>query len=64
MAIINGAAPFTGTFTPDGSLTDFNGKQSNGLWELRIYDVANGGNGGTLQNWEICLTGEATRDHS
>ncbi len=60
MAISNGVAPFTGTFIPDRSLTDFNGKQSNGLWELRIYDAASGGNGGTLQNWEICLTGEAT----
>ncbi len=52
--ITNGTGPFTGTFQPIGSLTDFNGTLSNGDWTLRISDNANG-DGGNLLNWSLEL---------
>ena len=39
--IANGAAPFAGSFKPDGSLATLNGKPSNGTWKLHIVDTAN-----------------------
>ncbi len=55
--IASGAAPFTGTFSPDGSLADFNGLNSAGDWTLVITDNA-GGDGGTLLDWSIQLCGD------
>jgi subtilisin-like proprotein convertase family protein len=51
-SINSASAPFTGTFSPDGSLADFNGMQSAGDWTLQITDNANL-DGGTLLNWSI-----------
>lgn len=53
--ITGGTAPFTGSFRPEGSLSDFNGLQSAGDWTLRITDDANQ-DGGQLQDWtlQIC----------
>lgn len=44
-SIGSGAAPFAGSFQPDGTLSDFAGHQSNGTWKLRISDVAGGDTG-------------------
>jgi subtilisin-like proprotein convertase family protein len=54
-AISDGSAPFTGTWQPQGSLADFNGKSSLGDWTLHINDDEDG-IGGTLLSWslEIC----------
>lgn len=56
-AITAGSAPFTGTFSPEGSLADFNGMSSLGDWTLEITDDANQ-DGGNLLDWslEICST--------
>jgi subtilisin-like proprotein convertase family protein len=51
-SITAGSAPFTGTFSPEGSLADFNGLSSAGDWTLQITDDANL-DGGTLLNWSI-----------
>lgn len=53
-AISSGTPPYTGTFSPDGDLADFNGKQSNGDWKLVITDNASG-DGGNLLNWSLQL---------
>ena len=51
-AINAGSAPFTGTFRPQGSLSDFNGLMSAGDWTLSITDDANQ-DGGELLNWSL-----------
>ncbi len=54
-SITDGFAPFTGRFRPEGSLSAFDGKASNGNWTLRICDGA-GGDEGTLNSWGMTLT--------
>jgi subtilisin family serine protease len=54
-AIGSAAAPFTGRFKPQGSLSDFDGSAPNGTWKLTVtdngrYDV------GTIRSWSIALT--------
>lgn len=51
-SISSGSAPFTGSFTPDGDLNDFNGLSSLGDWKLVISDNQDG-NGGAFLNWSI-----------
>jgi gliding motility-associated-like protein len=50
--ITNGTAPFTGTFVPEGDLSDFDGQNANGTWQLAILDdffyVS-----GTLDSWSL-----------
>jgi len=36
--IASGAAPFTGSYLPEGQLSDFDGESANGTWVLEIYD--------------------------
>ena len=50
--IISGSAPFTGCYSPEGSLSDLAGKSCAGEWKLRVYEGV-GGDGGMLQDW--CL---------
>src|SRR5262245_2989110 len=38
--IFAGTAPFAGAFRPETPLSVFNGKQLNGLWILRVTDIA------------------------
>lgn len=54
-SITAGAAPFTGTFRPEGSLATFNGLNPNGTWALRITDdelILFG----TLNSWSLTIT--------
>lgn len=57
--IASGSPPFTGTFSPDGNLSDFNGLRTIGDWTLVITDNANI-DGGTLNNWTLQLCGDPT----
>ncbi len=50
--IDSGSAPFTGVYSPEGSLGDFNGLSSLGDWTLEITDDANQ-DGGTLLDWSL-----------
>ena len=54
-AITDGSAPFTGCYQPEGSLSDFDGENSSGVWTLELSDdyLADAG---TLQSWslEVC----------
>ena len=61
--IEDGSPPFTGTFSPEGSLADFNGMQATGDWTLRILDEYNQ-DGGTLLDWslQICSAIPASVD--
>jgi len=55
-AITAGAAPFTGTFSPQNALSAFNGQESKGNWTLSVYDQWTGGTG-TLNSWSIEICG-------
>ena len=58
-SINDGSAPFTGTFSPSGNLTDFQGLLSEGDWTLSITDDYDSPSdiyedyGGTLLNWSL-----------
>ena len=51
--IVNGTAPFTGTFLPEGSLASVNnGQNANGTWSLCIQDLFTL-DAGSLVNWSL-----------
>ena len=52
-------APFIGSFSPVGNLSDLNGLMSGGDWTLYINDDANG-DGGNLLDWSIQICTEAS----
>ena len=56
IAITSGTAPFTNTYKPEGNLSDFNGKNCQGVWKLEINDDEDG-QGGTLHSWNINVCG-------
>jgi subtilisin-like proprotein convertase family protein len=58
-AINTGSAPFTGSFSPQGSLNDFNGLMSAGDWTLSITDDTNA-DGGRLLDWSIQICSAAS----
>ncbi|HVK14484.1 MAG TPA: proprotein convertase P-domain-containing protein [Gemmataceae bacterium] len=49
------AAPFTGTFRPEGRLSDFDGLAAQGTWTLRVRDGIKA-NKGTLNSWSVTIT--------
>lgn len=53
-SIIGKSAPFTGCFAPEGSLTDFSGEPSSGVWTLVVADDAIGDEG-SLNAWTLGL---------
>ena len=59
------AAPFTGTYTPEGLFEDLwdGDSPSNGTWSLFLYDDANGLHG-TLHSWTICFNPLYQLDYS
>ncbi|NOT48776.1 MAG: hypothetical protein HOP17_13635, partial [Acidobacteria bacterium] len=57
-AIGAGAAPFSGSFIPDGSLATFDGRGMNGNWTFRSDDQV-GGDSGTLGCARLTITNSA-----
>ncbi|QDU75666.1 Calcium-dependent protease precursor [Bremerella volcania] len=58
LAITAGSPPFTGTFRPQGSLSDFDGLNPNGTWTLSVTDHASLDTG-QVTGWSLTfLTGE------
>ena len=55
-AIADGSAPFTGTFTPEGTLADMIGISAIGDWTLSVADGFNQ-DGGQLVDWSITFCG-------
>jgi subtilisin-like proprotein convertase family protein len=51
-SIVGGAAPFTGTFRPEGDLGALDGLQQQGDWTLRVRD-ASLGDAGFIQSWGV-----------
>ena len=48
-------APFTGTYRPEGNLSDFTNDTTNGEWRLHVRDDSPGDQG-TLVDWTLTLT--------
>jgi len=55
--INDGSAPFTGRFSPEGNLSDFDGESITGLWTVEITDDA-AGDVGTLNS--VGITAETS----
>ncbi len=55
VSITMGAAPFTGSFRPEGLLSDFDNLNPNGIWRLEINDTGPG-DVGILNSWSISIT--------
>ena len=60
-SISSGTAPFTGTFSPQGDLADFNDEKSYGGWILKVVDNANLDTG-TIDNWSLEICGIPSND--
>jgi subtilisin-like proprotein convertase family protein len=58
-SIFSGAAPFTGSFRPDGRLSDLTAGPGSGTWRLEITDTA-GSASGALNSWSLGLTTAGT----
>ena len=61
-SIVNGSAPFTGTFAPQGDFTRIFDKDMLGGWRLEVRDAAGGGVG-TLSSWSLDLTRQQCGAH-
>jgi subtilisin-like proprotein convertase family protein len=59
-SIRNGAAPFAGSFRPEGLLAAFDGEDPNGAWTLEVSDDSNS-DVGVLLGWSLIVT---TREQS
>jgi subtilisin-like proprotein convertase family protein/subtilisin family serine protease len=53
-SIMNGVAPFTGSYRPMGRLSDLDGLEITGTWTLEITDNF-GGDIGTLNAWSLFI---------
>ncbi|MCL5735096.1 MAG: discoidin domain-containing protein, partial [Actinobacteria bacterium] len=63
VSIASGAAPFAGTYRPEGLLSALVGQDPNGIWQLEITDDA-GGDLGTLNSWALRITTAAPQPQS
>ena len=54
-SIVNGRAPFRGSFRPEQSLSAFDGKSAAGTWRLEIQDLARS-DIGSLTSWTLTVT--------
>lgn len=50
--IIEGSAPFAGSYQPEGLVSDFNGEDMQGVWTLTITDTT-ASDTGTLNGWDL-----------
>jgi subtilisin-like proprotein convertase family protein len=59
--ITNGTAPFTGCYSPEGSLSDLNEENSSGVWTLEVHDDY-AGDTGTVEAWSLELCRDLDQD--
>ncbi len=52
--ILDGFAPFTGSYKPEETLSGFNGLDANGMWGLTVIDWSPG-DIGTIDSWSIVI---------
>ncbi|MCL5280945.1 MAG: choice-of-anchor D domain-containing protein, partial [Planctomycetes bacterium] len=63
VGIVSGAAPFAGTYRPEGVLSALVGQDPNGTWRLEITDTASG-DVGILNSWALRITTAAPQPQS
>ena len=56
-SIASGSTPFTGRFQPTVPLSNFNGEDANGEWELLVHN-ASASEIGTLNSWSLSVATE------
>jgi subtilisin-like proprotein convertase family protein len=54
--LVNGSAPFTGTFRPSNPLSAFNGQNPNGTWTLKVEDLVSG-DSGNIRAFSLLIDG-------
>ncbi|MES2515247.1 MAG: gliding motility-associated C-terminal domain-containing protein [Bacteroidota bacterium] len=57
-AITSGAAPFTGTFTPEQAFSGLSGCNMNGVWQLFVKDDTGNGLSGFILDWSITFVNQ------
>jgi subtilisin-like proprotein convertase family protein len=60
IVISDGTPPFTGTWFPQGNLTQFEGGSTKGTWTLIVQDSA-GADVGTINSWSLQFTAEGNQ---
>ncbi|NQU21078.1 MAG: proprotein convertase P-domain-containing protein, partial [Candidatus Nealsonbacteria bacterium] len=60
VSITAGTGPFTGSFRPEGSLGNFDGKDARGTWTLEVTDDEEWLDG-TLESWSLTFTERTPR---
>ncbi|RXP64655.1 T9SS C-terminal target domain-containing protein [Lutibacter sp. HS1-25] len=58
-SIVNGSAPFTGTYKPQLPLSFLNNGFSNGIWKLKVVDAGEADTG-TINSWSLEICGIIT----
>ncbi|MHC4633992.1 MAG: M4 family metallopeptidase [Planctomycetota bacterium] len=54
-AIISGSAPFTGSYQPEGNLSELCGTSVAGIWMLEITDTYPPSDDGVLNSWSLII---------
>ena len=60
-SIVQGSAPFSGSFQPEGSLNSLDGTDAQGIWTLEVTDDLDL-QAGVLNNWALEIAPLATND--
>ena len=61
-AITSGSPPYTGSYQPEGSLSDFDGETVAGTWTLQVFENEPINDDGELDDWSVTFTVEGTTD--
>jgi len=56
MSIVTSQPPFTGSYRPEGKLADFDGRNAQGIWQLKITDDCKLDTG-VLISWRLIIEG-------
>lgn len=60
-SILNGNAPFTGSYRPTGDLSSLNGEDPNGTWTLEVQDHFEE-DGGQISNFAVSIQTDGSTD--
>ncbi len=61
-SITSGSPPFTGSFSPEGSLGDFNAETADGVWTLTVEDTFASLDDGVFNSWSLEITTGVSSD--
>ena len=61
LSVAQGVPPYAGSYIPETPLSVFDGGSTQGLWSLRILDIATG-DAGSLGAWSLIFTSDGNAD--